>query len=363
MAYGPCKNPNCNSFGKPHPNCKCYGEMAAGGDVGAFCSGDRKHNSDCEYFADGGEVPSGELAHEDPSHAVACHIANSGLLGMLKMDNIHDMEKYDRSVKKGHKYLDSSLEKIFSGEKLHSLEDRSKHHDHIDHWISKGGIEHSLQQDIYKQHSPEHGFAEGGEVGHNIPTGVLNSHPVEAAYPAQNMVLQGAKARASKYLQSLRPQEMNPKLAFDDHPDQTKSNKIYKNAVKIADHPMSILHDIGKGTIEQEHLMHLSAMYPELHDAMQKKITEKIISSQLNGKKPNYKTRQSLSLLLGTPLSSELTPQNIMAAQAVFSQARAQKAPEQGAPAPKKSTSSLSKSDSSFLTGGQALTKRGQRTK
>lgn len=30
---GPCQNPNCHSYGKPHPNCRCYMNYADGGDV------------------------------------------------------------------------------------------------------------------------------------------------------------------------------------------------------------------------------------------------------------------------------------------------------------------------------------------
>ncbi len=65
----PCKNPNCKSHGTPHPNCRCYGDMAAGGEVSQFCSEDRKHQPDCEYFANGTpDAPVGESDEEiDPS--------------------------------------------------------------------------------------------------------------------------------------------------------------------------------------------------------------------------------------------------------------------------------------------------------
>ena len=32
----PCKNPSCKSYGKPHPNCKCYMEMAEEHNVPPF---------------------------------------------------------------------------------------------------------------------------------------------------------------------------------------------------------------------------------------------------------------------------------------------------------------------------------------
>lgn len=47
----PCLNPQCKSHGMPHPNCRCYGGYAEGGDV-TFCKG--PHKPDCQYYADGG---------------------------------------------------------------------------------------------------------------------------------------------------------------------------------------------------------------------------------------------------------------------------------------------------------------------
>ncbi len=56
MSDKPCRNPSCKSHGEPHPNCRCYGGFAKGGEVGDFCSAKRAHDADCEYFAEGGEV-------------------------------------------------------------------------------------------------------------------------------------------------------------------------------------------------------------------------------------------------------------------------------------------------------------------
>lgn len=53
----PCKNPQCRSFGKVHPNCRCGSGHSDGGEVSHFCESGKSHNPDCEYFADGGPVP------------------------------------------------------------------------------------------------------------------------------------------------------------------------------------------------------------------------------------------------------------------------------------------------------------------
>lgn len=65
--YPPCINPSCKSFGRPHPNCKCYGgtggsvaeqgHFAEGGEVEKeyYCDDTRAHKKSCEYYK-GGEV-------------------------------------------------------------------------------------------------------------------------------------------------------------------------------------------------------------------------------------------------------------------------------------------------------------------
>lgn len=64
MSDLPCLNPSCNSYGKPHPNCRCYSNMAGGGSAG-FCSANRQHEPGCQYFADGGDALPDFISDED----------------------------------------------------------------------------------------------------------------------------------------------------------------------------------------------------------------------------------------------------------------------------------------------------------
>ncbi len=353
MAYAPCKNPNCKSYGKPHPNCRCFGEMAEGGEVESYCSQEKPHKPKCEHFSGGATL--GTLKDMDAVHAVAGHLAHGGLVGILKMGD--DIEKYEKSVHKGHKGIDSTVIQIFDGG-LKPPEDKSKHHKHIDEWIDSGNVPSEIKQEVYNLHNPE-ALAGGGDVTTEDP-GILHGHPIQHIYPEQNVALQAAKGRASQYLTSLKPHDNVGKLAFDASPDQSAQKKSYEKARHIANSPLSILHDISKGTVDAESIKHLKSMYPEVHDAMQKKVTEKIIDAQLKGKKPGAKVRQGLSMLMETPLTGGLTPQGIQAAQAVF--AAKPQAQQPGNEAQKSGgKKSLSKSDQSFLTGSQALVGRSQR--
>lgn len=69
----PCLNPNCKSHGRPHPNCRCYGRMAEGGKVMnlRYCAHGKGHQSDCEYFKDGGQVEQKRQNPEEMSQMFA----------------------------------------------------------------------------------------------------------------------------------------------------------------------------------------------------------------------------------------------------------------------------------------------------
>lgn len=360
MANWPCTNTSCKSHGIPHPNCKCPAPLAEGGEA-SFCSSNRMHTPQCEYYAEGGEVSQrGSLSQMDPVHAVSGHIANNGLLGMLKMHENPDLGKYDKSVNRGHKNTDDAIEKLFMGQKI-PKEDRSKQRQMIEDWMEDGGIENNIRQEMYNQGSQQQ-FAEGGVVN-KLSDGVLNKHPIEQAYPEQNIMLQAAKGRASSYLSHLMPQKNSPKLAFDGEPDNTQQKKTYKEAVRLADDPLAILREVSNGTVTHEHMNHLNAMYPEVGDTLQKKITGRIIKSQLENHTPPAHVRQGLSLLMGAPLSGEFTQQNIMAAQSVFAPAKgAQPQQPPSGSKSKKGTKNLTNADKAYLTADQARDSRQQKS-
>lgn len=250
---------------------------------------------------------------------------------------------FDRAAKAGGKAIDT----LQSDKKRAEIED----------YLENGGV----GQDVKDAMMPDaaSNFAEGGEVE---PLHSEKQNGIATHFPAQNMLMNAAKARASNYLNSLRPAKIHPKLAFDEAPDTRQQEKTYKKAIGVAAAPLSILGKIGDGTIEPEHIKHLNAMYPEVTGLIQKKLTDKIVDAQLKGEKPSYKVRQGLSMLLGTPLSGEMKPENIQAAQAVFAQNKSRQ-PQEAPAQSKKSTSSLSSSDKQFLTSDQARQERQQRAR
>lgn len=92
-----CRNKNCKSYGKPHPNCHCYdhttGELAEhtpsfakGGEVKSFCSSDQMHDKDCKYYAEGGTVDQD----------------NEALMDQCALEMMHAIESKDKTA-----FLDS----------------------------------------------------------------------------------------------------------------------------------------------------------------------------------------------------------------------------------------------------------------
>lgn len=347
----PCKNPSCKSHGKPHPNCRCYGGYAEGGVVDHFCSVDRPHGQDCQYYAGGGEVKAEDIlamgAPSDPADDIAGASASAGAHGLFK--GIKDKEALDGHAKKGHSKLDKAIKALFAGEKL-AHEPDEKAREKVEKYLEGGGLSQNIAGQVHGPLNDDPMLAAAAE-----PTALSMSHPVH------NTMLQTVRGRVANYLDGMRPAKHGPKLAFDDHMDDPGRKRAYKAAIDLANDPSSVLAHVSKGTLSQDHVKHLTSMFPEMNDKMQRKLTEKIVEAQLNGKKPSYKVRQSLSLLMGVDLSSDMTPQMIQAAQAVFAP---KQAPQQQPPTkPKKSTAPLTKSDKAYLTGDQARESRQQRDK
>ncbi len=326
-----------------------------------------------------GEAVSGPIAGmlEKIAGPAAKKYIGPATLKILSSGNtagILDALNHAEKMAAGADAVGRGLDSLFTGASNAAISGYGSEKDRqrLDDYIGNGGIDQNIQQQIFDDNAnaapPAQGFAEGGDVKKPAPPRgdvqpiLKENDGVAMHYPEHNIAMSAAKGRISGYLRGLRPSEHAARLAFDDAPDTREQQKTYHRALDVANAPLGILKDIADGTAEPEHIKHLTSMYPELVGLLQKKATERVIQSQLDGKKPSYKVRQGLSMLLGTALSSELTPQGIQAAQATFAARPAPQDGDAGAAKPKKGGTSLTKSDQAYLTGSQALVKRQQRT-
>lgn len=200
-------------------------------------------------------------------------------------------------------------------------------------------------------------FAKGGEVGLE-----QQQDHFATLYPEASLQMQLAKGRVKNYLNSIKPSKLGGGLLFDDPAPQKQKQRSFNNAIEIAINPLSVMNKVAKGNLNTEDMKHLSSMWPEVHRTLSKKMTEKLLQSKLKGEKPNYKNRQAMSLFLGAPLDTTFTPGAIQTIQATFA-SRQQAAHQQSQAKPQKSTSSLTKTASAYMTEDQARDRRQQMQK
>lgn len=245
------------------------------------------------------------------------------------------LDAYLSKVSKGHKAIDKSVKSLFGGDNTDLYQAGDK--EHIKEYVEKGGLDKDIQM-----------FASGGDV--------KEEDPLASQLPQHNILLNASKMRVANYLNSVKPNPIQPQMPFDRKPSTTTQDKEYDRAVHIASQPLSVLQSIKKGSITPSAVKHLNSMYPELSNHLSKKLTEEITKAQLEGRKPSYRTRQGLSLFMGAHLDSTFTPQSITAAQAVFAQQQAQQ--QQAPQKNKKGTSTLSKASEQYETSSQAAETR-----
>lgn len=338
--------------------------MAEGGLADHYCTLGNAHKPSCEYFAEGGRIGASKPSLIDLKASSAAALAHGGasmLFGKPNqpyfsafghMPTASKLEEdpaqsrmlgFMSKVGRGHKAIEQGIGSLF-GEGSHDIQDLpSKESDNIKDYIDKGGAGQELQ-DFHNQPAPM--FAEGGQVAFK------QEDPLSTALPDHNLALNTAKSRVSGYLSNLKPQQNLAALPYDQQPPEKANLKKYEKAVQMAARPLTILKHIKDGNITPSAVKDFASMYPELHEHLAQKLQEKVLESKHGGKKPSYRVRQGMSLFLGIPMDSTMTPQGIMAAQNVFvqKQQQMQQAPQK----PKKGTSTLTKVSKQYQTEDQA---------
>lgn len=309
----PCINTSCRSYGKIHPNCRCYAgpggtslEFAKGGQV---CLG--VHMDKCEHFADGGQVAENMMMHSNPGDTLDHVAVHHGLLGLLtktgfskSQDHNKSTEDYIDHSRRGHKTFHGHMEGLFSSNRIEP---------------DKGSREalKSHLQDL-REH-PEKLLDVGGNV--NLP-----DHQVKLAEKAGN---------AFNHFNALKPVETKKRPLDESMPVGKREQAIYDRHIDIANHPHIILNHIKDGTLLPSDLSTLKALYPDLQKSMVEKAGEALISAKSKNMEIPYKQKQSLSLLMGQPMDSTMTPG---AMQVIIKSQGAQQVQNQAKKQPKKAS-------------------------
>lgn len=159
-------------------------------------------------------------------------------------------------------------------------------------------------------------------------------------------------ANAASYLNSQRPvpKQLNP---LDTPIQPTKAeHAAFEHKLELAQNPLSIMKNVKDGSIQASDIAALNAMYPKLIPNLAQKTTEAMVDHVHKGGTIPYETKMGLSILLGQPVDSTMTPQSIQAAQPK------PQMPQQGqAKGSGKSMKALNKTANSYRTPGQTAEK------
>lgn len=168
-----------------------------------------------------------------------------------------------------------------------------------DHYMPKQRERERLQKQIDQLNSNPEKFILGD---HNNLNTYLPDHSV-----AVNETI----GRAARYIQSIQP-DTGQRFPLDGKPVPTEAQKAQvRTALDIAQQPLVVLDKIQRGTITPDDMIALTSIYPSLYGKLQNKMLEAVTASVTKGQQIPYKTKLGLSMFLGQPLDSSMTPQAI----------------------------------------------------
>ena len=212
--------------------------------------------------------------------------------GKVDAEAFKSTAQFMDSAAKGDKAADDAVKASVSGKPLKDEEPTDKERATLDRLVRQFSS------------NPE-GMADAG-IGSK--TGVY--------MPEHGTAIGVTAANAVQYLAGLRPGN-NPQAPLDPKmPPEPGAMARYRNALNIAQQPLIVLSKMKNGTLTQNDVMALNALYPALAKSLQMKLVAGIAGYK---SKPDsilpYKTIIGMSMLTGQPLNSTLMAASIIAAQ------------------------------------------------
>jgi hypothetical protein len=183
-----------------------------------------------------------------------------------------------------------------------------------------------------------------------------------AAYymPQHGAALAQTATKASNYLNSIRPNTA-PAQPLDSKRDPSPTEKAaFGRALDIAQQPLVVLKSLAEGRLVPDDMKHLQALYPALTAKLQSGLISQMTEHISKGESVPYSTRMGLSLFLGQPLDSTMTPTGITAAQMALvmpSKGAPATSPTNGKPPSASSVKGLEKMGTMYQTAGQKAQK------
>ncbi len=147
----------------------------------------------------------------------------------------------------------------------------------------------------------------------------LATHLQEYATAAPN-ISQGLNVgvmNGQQFLQSKMPQPGSSLPLSGEHKPSRTSMAKFNHYYDTVNDPIGVLSHVKKGTLKNEHLEALNAVYPKLYEEMRKKVVEHMDSDK--ARSLPYGTKISIAKFMGQPMDASMLPQAIMSNQAALS--------------------------------------------
>lgn len=174
--------------------------------------------------------------------------------------------------------------------------------------------------------------------------------------PDHGSALSETAMNAVNYLNSLRPKE-DRAMPLDQKVSVSPMAKAqYERALSIAESPLQVLQDVKEGSVTPSDIITLRTLYPGLYERMGDKLNTAMMDHLSDDEPIPYKTKMGMSLFLGQPLDSTMTPAGLMAIQSTAMAQRQdqQQSMPQAQGKPKGSMKALDKYAQSSMTPDQA---------
>lgn len=185
------------------------------------------------------------------------------------------------------------------------------------------------------------------------PSSMMNVGGKTSHYlPEHGQALSQTAMNAVNYLNSQRPvsTKVSP-LDTASKPDPMAKQQ-FDRVLDVAETPLSILNHIKQGTLQPKDVQTIQTIYPQLYSKIASQIVSQISTIKNTDVIP-YRTKMAMSLFLGQPMETTMTPQAITAAQPQdqLSQSTPQQSGKKPTAASAKAMNTVSQS---AMTPGQA---------
>lgn len=195
---------------------------------------------------------------------------------------------------KGNNALKNAAKNIFSG-----LETVPQHLMPTDRKIEK--LDNQAKE---IQVQPTKMFNVAGNLGYYMP-----NHAQALSQTTMNAV---------NFLNSKRPQPKQMGPLDSPIPPSKMAEQAYQRTLAIAQQPLVALKYLQEGKLQPQDVVTLKSLYPNFYTKMAQQVTGSMMDHLAKGEKIPYKLRQGLSMFVGQPLDSTMTPQSIQSAQMAF---------------------------------------------